>query len=825
MKQLSLSSFAVYVLSVNEALAGRWEQVGGDHLFLALCKVTHFERADSEMILQHLGKGKGDVDEVQADFDTIKGVFVQVPIDPRRTRYALREIIGKGALTDENTVLHRTEECRQVYREADRLAKETGTPMVKPIHLLWALLKAGDGLSMSHLRSEGVDIQRLIGICREAAGEKAISPGRKKKPEPREKTKSKTELLDRMGRDLTALAAEGKLPAVIGRKKELKQVIQGLLRADKNGVVLIGDPGVGKTCIVEGLAQLIASGRISERLKKIKGKRVIEITASSLLAGTRYRGEFEERMEQLLAECEANKDAIILFVDEIHTLMGAGKGSDGALDAGNILKPALSRGRINLVGATTTDEYSRYMEKDGAIDRRLIKVYVNEPTKEETRDIMMGLREKIEAQYAVRLQEEAIQSAIDYSVRFLPQRRLPDKAVDIVHQACANKLCAGDLGSFWDDPKSSHGSWQDSGEVVLTPHDIAMVISGLSKIPLAKIVQSPDEKVAALKEELSRRIIGQEEAVETVCRALRAAQVGLTEKHRPDGVFFFLGPTGVGKTELAKAVADILFYHSKDHFIRIDMSEYQEKHQVSRLIGAAPGYVGYEQEGILTGAVRKQPYAVVLFDEVEKAHPDIFDLFLQIFDEGQLTDSHGRRADFSNTLIFLTSNLGARSEKPMGIALGDRGEETAVERENFRQGVMKAVRNFMRPELINRIDHIVFFDHLGKEDIAIIARNIIGAHKETLLTEHRIKLMLTDEALMHLVEQGYNKAFGARELKRVIDRLLIQRVVQYIFDHPGGGENTLECFVDGEKGLALRELPAFAESYGGHEMPHPMKDR
>jgi ATP-dependent Clp protease ATP-binding subunit ClpA len=271
-------------------------------------------------------------------------------------------------------------------------------------------------------------------------------------------------------------------------------------------------------------------------------------------------------------------------------------------------------------------------------------------------------------------------------------------------------------------------------------------------------------------------------------------------------VFFLLGPTGVGKTELAKAVADILFYRSKDHFIRIDMSEYQEKHQVSRLIGAAPGYVGYEQEGVLTGAVRKHPYAVVLFDEVEKAHLDIFDLFLQIFDDGQLTDSHGRRADFSNTLIFLTSNLGAQSEKPMGIALGDRGKETMAEKESFRQGVMKAVRKFMRPELINRIDHIVFFDYLEKEDIAAIARNIIGAHTEKLLTEHRIKLVLTDEALMHLVEQGYNRAYGVRELKRVIDKRLMQRVAQFIFDHPGGGEKTLECFVDGEKGLGLREL-------------------
>ena len=451
------------------------------------------------------------------------------------------------------------------------------------------------------------------------------------------------------------------------------------------------------------------------------------------------------------------------------------------------------------------DEYTRYIEKDGAIDRRLIKVYVNEPTKEETLKILAGLSEQIENQYAIQLQAAALNGAVDLSLRFLPERKLPDKAVDIIHQACANKLCSGDLGSFWDDPKSSQGSWSEADKTTVGPTDIAMVISGMSKIPLAKIIQSPDEQVTTLKEELSKRIIGQEEAVDTVCRAIRTAQVGLTEKHRPDGVFFLLGPTGVGKTELAKAVADVLFYQSREHLIRIDMSEFQEKHQLSRLIGAAPGYIGYEQEGTLTGAVRKNPYSVVLFDEVEKAHPEIFDLFLQIFDDGRLTDSHGRRADFSNALIFLTSNLGIKQSKPMGIALGGGKKELDAEQEGFQQGVMKAVQKFMRPELINRIDHIIFFRYLDKEAIKTIAHKIIEAHKDKLLTEHQIQLMLTDDAFNYLVEKGYDKQYGVRELKRVIDKSMLQMVTNYIFDHDAVAGKTLVCYIDEENDLDLRE--------------------
>lgn len=805
MQQLSISSYAVYILSVNEALVGKWERVGVEHLFLALCKVTNYKRDDSEMIVQHMGKGKANLDEVQGEFDQIKTAFSNLDMDPNKIRYGLRQHLGQGGLSDEKTVLHRTEACRQIYREADRLARGTGAMMVKPIHLLWAIGKHDDNLTIGYLKNAGIDGQQIVAVCEELEIGKQGPPSEKKEGKAADKEKSKTKLLDRIGKDLTALAAEGKLPLVIGRKEEILQVIRGLLRADKNGVVLIGDPGVGKTCIVEGLAQLIASGRISERLEKLKGKRIIEISSSSLLSGTKHRGEFEERMEQLIKECEENKDSIILFVDEIHTFMGAGKGSDGAMDAGNILKPALSRGRINLVGATTTDEYTRYIEKDGAIDRRLIKVYVNEPTQEETLKILQGLKEKIESQYAIQLEEDAIKGAIELSFRYLPERRLPDKAVDIIHQACANKLCSGDLGSFWDDPKSSHGSWSEADNTTVGTNDIAMVISGLSKIPLAKIIQSPDEQITTLKQELSKRIIGQDEALDTVCRAIRTAQVGLTEKHRPDGVFFLLGPTGVGKTELAKAVADALFYQSSDHLIRIDMSEFQEKHQISRLIGAAPGYIGYEQEGTLTGAVRKNPYSVVLFDEVEKAHPEVFDLFLQIFDEGQLTDSHGRRADFSNTLIFLTSNLGVKQSKPMGIALGDAKKELDAERENFRQGVMKAVQNFMRPELVNRIDHIIFFDYLDRDAIEAIAHKIIEAHKDKLSTEHQLQLKLTDDAFNHLVEKGYNKQYGVRELKRVIDKSMLQMVTNYIFDHEAVAGKTLVCYIDEEKGLDLRE--------------------
>lgn len=805
MQDLSLSSYTVYIVSANEALLGRWERIGVEHLFLAICKVATFDHDDLNKIIQYMGKGNVNVDEVQGDFDQIRSAFSRMNIEPNETRYGLRKSLGRGKAQDDIAVLHRSEQCRQIYKKAGQLARETGATTSQPIHLLWAILQDEDNIPVNSLKEEGFDINQLISICKDVACGEADTRPTKEEGKRSFKSKSKTKLLDKIGRDITAMAAEGKLPLVIGRKEEIRHVIQGLLRADKNGVVLIGDPGVGKTCVVEGLAQFIASDRLPDRLEILKGKQIIEVSGSALLAGTKYRGEFEERMEQIIKECEENKDSIILFVDEIHTLMGAGKGGDGAMDAGNIMKPALSRGRINLVGATTTDEYTRFIEKDGAIDRRLIKVYVNEPTKEETLKILAGLREQIESQYGIQLQEEAIKSAVDFSVRYLPERRLPDKAVDIIHQACANKLCSGDMGSFWDDPKSSRGIWTNTDKITIESNDIAMVISGISKIPVSKIIQSPDEQIAVLQEALSSRIIGQDEAVETVCRAVRAGQLGLTEKHRPDGVFFLLGPTGVGKTELAKAVADILFYQSRDQLIRIDMSEFQEKHQISKLIGAAPGYVGYDQEGMLTGAVRKNPYSVVLFDEVEKAHTDIFDLFLQIFDDGQLTDSHGRRADFSNTMIFLTSNLGTAQSKPMGIAVGDAKNAKDAERESFRQGVMKEVKKWMRPEIINRIDHLIFFHYLEKDAIKDIAHKIIEEHKMRFSSEHQINLILTEDAFTYLVDRGYNRQYGVRELKRVIEKSLIQTVTNFIFDNKDIVGTTLICDKEEEKGLKIRE--------------------
>jgi ATP-dependent Clp protease ATP-binding subunit ClpB len=664
--------------------------------------------------------------------------------------------------------------------------------------------------------------------------------------------------LEQYGIDLTALAAQGKLDPVIGRDEEIRRTIQILLRRTKNNPVLIGEPGVGKTAIVEGLAQRIVKGDVPEGLK---GKRIISLQMGSLLAGAKYRGEFEERLKAVIQEVVASQGEIILFIDEIHTVVGAGK-AEGAVDAGNMLKPALARGELRLIGATTLDEY-REIEKDPALERRFQPVYVEEPSVEDTISILRGIKEKYEVHHGVRISDPALVAAAVLSHRYITERRLPDKAIDLIDEAAARlrmalesapeeidtlerkklqleierealkkekdpdslerlKAIEAEIAELTKEIEKLKAEWEAEREILkklreaqhrldevrreielaerhydlnraaelrygelprleaevealseklknarfvrleVTEEDIAEIVSRWTGIPVAKLLEGEREKLLRLEEELHKRVVGQDEAIRAVADAIRRARAGLKDPNRPIGSFLFLGPTGVGKTELAKTLAATLF-DTEEAMIRIDMTEYMEKHAVSRLIGAPPGYVGYEEGGQLTEAVRRRPYTVILFDEIEKAHPDVFNILLQILDDGRLTDSHGRTVDFRNTVIILTSNLGS----PLIL----EGIQKGLPYDRIRDEVFGVLQKHFRPEFLNRLDEIVVFRPLSREQIRQIV-DIQLANLRARLSEKRITLELSEAAKDFLAERGYDPVFGARPLKRVIQREL-----------------------------------------------------
>jgi ATP-dependent Clp protease ATP-binding subunit ClpC len=527
----------------------------------------------------------------------------------------------------------------------------------------------------------------------------------------------------------------------------------------KNNPILVGEAGVGKTCVVEGLAQRIVGPSSPPALK---GKRIVEVSMASLVAGTKYRGEFEERMEKLIKEAGEASD-IIVFIDEIHTVLSAGDAA-GAVDAANILKPALARGDICCIGATTISEYRKYIEKDSALERRFQMVWVDEPTREEAIEILLGLRPRFQEHHGLEITDEAIQAAVELSMRYLPDFRLPDKAIDLIDQACAS----GRVGSL------SFSSELPAVESIGRA-EVAAVVAQRCRLPVERLAEDEASRLLRMEEALRKRVIGQDEAVRAVSEAIRTARAGLKEPRRPIGVFLFVGTTGTGKTELAKALAEFLF-DDENRLIRIDMSEYMEKHSVSRLIGAPPGYIGHEEEGQLTGPVRTNPYSVVLFDDVEKAHADVFDIFLQIFDDGRLTDAHGRRVSFSETVIILTSNLGAAegSVRPIGLRPARAAEEEAKgDQETYRQRITTAVRGALRPELLNRIQQIVFFYPLGEASLRQIIDKFLGALRQRL-SGRRVDVELTEAAYDLLMQEGFHPRFGAREIERTIDRLVVQ---------------------------------------------------
>ncbi|MDD4798314.1 MAG: ATP-dependent Clp protease ATP-binding subunit [Clostridia bacterium] len=691
-------------------------------------------------------------------------------------------------------------------------AQLLGVNFVGTEHLLLGLLAEGESVAAQYLRRQGeLRLAQLRQIIKDSLPSGGSNPGSEGgscescKGEGTE-GKSSTPALDKYGRDLNALAKADKLDPVIGRNDEIQRVIQILSRRTKNNPVLIGEPGVGKTAIVEGLAQQIVAGNVPDTLLN---KRIISLDMSGVVAGSKYRGEFEERMKSIIDETKASTD-VILFIDEIHNLVGAGA-AEGSIDAANILKPALARGELQCVGATTLDEYRKHIEKDAALERRLQPVTVGEPSVEDTLAILRGLRDKYEAHHRVTISDEALEAAVNLSHRYLTDRFLPDKAIDLLDEAGSRvRLTAHtaplDLKSLQDQVASlqkekeaavaaqdfekaarlrddeqklqaqidgKRDEWEGKkakSQLVVGKEDIANVLAVWTGIPVARLQEEEMARLLRLEEELHKRVIGQNEAVSALSRAVRRGRAGLKDSRRPVGSFIFLGPTGVGKTELAKALAVSLFA-SEEAMIRLDMSEYMEKHSVSRLVGAPPGYVGYDEGGQLTEAVRRRPYSLILFDEIEKAHPDVFNMLLQILEDGRLTDNMGRTVDFRNTVIIMTSNVGARAGKSQAMGFGTAETHDADSYEKMKEEMLGELKKVFRPEFINRIDEIIVFGRLNKEETKQVAR-LMTDEVGKRLKESGISLNATDKVYSLLAEQGFDEVYGARPLRRLVVRLI-----------------------------------------------------
>ena len=699
-----------------------------------------------------------------------------------------------------------TPRAKKVLELAQEEGRRQGVSYVGTEHILLGLIREGEGVAARVLVNQGLTLEKVRRqVLMLLGGIGPISPGHKQSGMTRRS--SQTPTMDELGRDLTELAREGKLDPVIGRDKEIERVIQILSRRTKNNPCLIGEPGVGKTAVAEGLAQRIVENKIPEMLVD---KRVVTLDMSAVVAGTKYRGEFEERLKKVIEEIRSAGN-VLLFIDEVHTLVGAGA-AEGAIDAANILKPALARGELQCIGATTLDEYRKNIEKDAALERRFQPVMVGEPTLEETIEILRGLRDRYEAHHRVKITDSALKAATRLSSRYISDRFLPDKAIDLMDEAASRvrlkaytappdvkeleeklellqkekesavvsqefeKAAAlrDEEQQVQDELERIKNNWVQRKELdqsIVTEDDIADIVSSWTGIPVHRLQEEESERLLHMEDTLHERVIGQDEAVEAVSRAVRRARAGLKDPKRPVGSFIFLGPTGVGKTELARALAEALF-GDEEAMVRFDMSEYMEKHTVSRLLGAPPGYVGYEEAGQLTESVRQHPYSVVLFDEIEKAHPDIFHVMLQVMEDGRLTDAKGRTVDFRNTVIIMTSNVGAnliRRENRMGFKAGDKGD--ALDYESMKERVIDELRRTFRPEFLNRVDEVIVFHALEEEHM----KEIVGLMLKTIskrISDFGLHLEFTQEAKELLVKEGYDPTFGARPLRRVIQRMV-----------------------------------------------------
>ncbi len=762
----------VIFLAREEASRLQHDSIGTEHLLLGLIREGEGIAAN---VLANLG----------LDLDVI--------------RSAVESMVSQTGGTLTIGEIPFTSNAKRVLELAVDEARQLNHNYIGTEHLLLGLIREGEGVAAKVLTDMGVDRKKVRDETLKLLG----GPPQGNAPDQEEK--SETPSLNQFGRDLTQLAREGKLDPIFGREPEIERVIQILCRRKKNNPILIGEPGVGKTAIVEGLAQQIVEGRVPELLRN---RRLITLDLASVVAGTKYRGQFEERLKNIMNEIREANDTII-FIDELHTIVGAG-GAEGAIDASNMLKPALSRGELQCIGATTLDEYRKYIEKDGALERRFQMIIVESPSVEETIQILRGLRDKYEAHHRVRYTDEALVAAVKLADRFITDRHLPDKAIDVIDEAGARarlsiqtqptelrdldreiEKIAGEkeaairaqefekAASFRDKEKALRQEyfrlkkeWNETKSVrraEVTDDDIATVISRMTKIPMSKLEEREQEKLLHIEEELSKHVVGQEEAVTAIAKAIRRNRAGLRDPRRPIGTFIFLGPTGVGKTELARVIAQFLF-SDPDALIRVDMSEYMEKFSVSRLVGAPPGYVGYEEGGQLTERVRRKPYSVVLLDEIEKAHPDVFNILLQVLEDGQLTDSLKRKVNFKNTVLIMTSNIGARLIRGQG-RLGFQKQDDEVTYAQMKSTVMDEVRKIFNPEFLNRIDEIIVFKSLDRTQLEKIVEILLNQVRERL-KDRDIILTMTPGAMSLILEKGYDPALGARPLRRAIQRLI-----------------------------------------------------
>lgn len=708
-----------------------------------------------------------------------------------------------------------TMSARRILENSQYEARRLNSQEVGTEHILLALIKETDCVAVKLMASENVNIQKVYTDILLACGSDANTAKREYAAlkKSRNKSKTATPTLDQYSRDLTQEARMGNMDPVIGRTKEIERVMQILSRRMKNNPCMVGEPGVGKTAVVEGIAYLIAHDEVPDT---VKGKRLLSLDLSSMVAGSKYRGEFEDRIKKVIGEVISDGN-IILFVDELHTLIGAG-GAEGAIDASNILKPSLSRGEIQMIGATTLNEYRKYIEKDAALERRFQPVYVDEPTRDEAVEILKGLRPCYEQHHNVDISDDAVEAAVDLSIRYITDRFLPDKAIDLMDEACSRKRLGfssdrhnyekkkaveAELTTLNDDlekalmagnieaaaevsarqkelaKKNARKQSSSQRNITVQENDIADVVSVWTKIPVSKLTEKESKKLERLESELHKRVVGQEEAVTAVSRAIKRSRVGLKDPKRPMGSFLFLGPTGVGKTELSKALADIVF-GSEDALIRVDMSEYMEKHSVSKMIGSPPGYVGFEEGGQLSEKVRTNPYSVVLFDEIEKAHSDVFNILLQVLDDGHITDSQGRKVDFKNTIIIMTSNTGAQGiVDPKQLGFVTVSDETK-EHEKMKSNVMDELKRTFKPEFLNRIDDIIVFHALSEANVKDITGLMLKELKNRVQTQMDIELKFTDHAKKYIFEKGYDKKYGARPLKRAIQTYVEDELAEAI---------------------------------------------